>query len=188
MRRVVLFIVCLLAIACRADDKVKRPDSYNYTRGVEACQNENYDEALQYLNKELGDNPKSGYAYSWIALIRTEKKEWGRALTAANQAIRFLPKKDKEYLVSAYNIRANVYLAMEDTVTALSDFATSIKILPDDCNALEKRAQIYFEQGKYDFSDADYRMIMALDQDSAMAYMGLGRNLKMRNRLDEAIE
>jgi len=51
MRKLLLLIVLSLTIACYADDTVKRPESYNYLRGVEAIQNNNLDEAADYLNK-----------------------------------------------------------------------------------------------------------------------------------------
>lgn len=35
---------------------VERPDSYNYSRGVEAYRNDNIEEALEYLNKEISAN------------------------------------------------------------------------------------------------------------------------------------
>ena len=55
----VKIIICLLYL-CSAHalaQKVKRPDSYNYTRGVEAIQNNNVEEALKYLNKEVKEYP-----------------------------------------------------------------------------------------------------------------------------------
>ena len=41
--------------------KVKRPDTYNYNRGMELLDNGELDEGLEYLEKELADNPKNGY-------------------------------------------------------------------------------------------------------------------------------
>ena len=93
----------------------KRPDSYNYQRGVEAIQNENPQEALEYLNKDVAENPKNGYSFSWIAMLRLQYEEYGKALTAADLAIKYLPKKDAEYVIFAYSTRANVYLNLEDT-------------------------------------------------------------------------
>ena len=55
---------------------VKRPDSYNYTRGVEAVQSNNFEEALEYLNKELEENPDNGYALVWIAYVRSYQEEY----------------------------------------------------------------------------------------------------------------
>ena len=44
-----MLFCCSIAFA----QNIKRPDSYNYSRGVEAIQNNNAEEALEYLNKEL---------------------------------------------------------------------------------------------------------------------------------------
>ena len=89
---------------------VKRPESYNYQRGLEAMQDEKRQEALEFFNKDLKENPKNGYSYSWIAMLRGQNEEYGRALTAADLAIKYLPKKDAEYVIFAYTTRAGVYL------------------------------------------------------------------------------
>lgn len=78
-----MLFCCSIAFA----QNIKRPDSYNYSRGVEAIQNNNAEEALEYLNKELEDNPDNGYALAWIAVVRNYQEEYGRALTAADLAI-----------------------------------------------------------------------------------------------------
>lgn len=170
------------------DFKVKRPDSYNYQRGVEAIQKDNTEEALEYLNKEVSENPKNGYAYSWIAMVRCYKEEYGRALTAADLALKNLPKKDKEYIYFAYETRARIYCELEDTIKALADYTSAIKISPEEDDAYEKRAQIYYEQKKYDLADADYRQLIKLDQGGVMGYMGIGRNRNAQKIWDEAIE
>lgn len=87
--RILITILCLFlfVISSNTQDKdIKRPDSYNYTRGVEAIQQENYKEALDYLNKEIEENPKNGYAYAWIAAIREHHDEYGRAITSLDMA------------------------------------------------------------------------------------------------------
>lgn len=171
-----------------AQSNVKRPDTYNYNRGLEELRNKNYDEALNYLNKELESNPKNGYAYSWIAMIRQSKEEYGRALTSADLALKNLPKKDGEFVAATYNIRAGVYLALEDTLKAMNDFASAIKACPTESDAYEKRGQIYYEQEKYDLADADYRQLIKLNQGGVMGYMGIGRNRNAQKRWDEAID
>ena len=188
-RKVLYFITMLVCLGTNAQDsKVKRPDSYNYQRGMEALNKENINEALEYFNKEVADNPKNGYAYSWIAMVRHSKEEYGRALTAADLALKKLPKKDVEFLAATYNIRAGVYLELKDTIKALNDYASSIKVNPTDDNAYEKRAQIYYEQAKYDLADADYKKLINLDQGSVMGYMGIGRNRNALKLWDQAIE
>jgi clan AA aspartic protease (TIGR02281 family) len=167
---------------------VKRPESYNYQRGLEAMQNKKTQEALEFFNKDIADNPKNGYSYSWIAMLRFENEELGRALTAADLALKYLPKKDTEYVIFAYSTRANVYLNLGDTLKAISDYNLAIKSKPDEEDLYEKRAQIYYEQEKYDLADADYRKMTELKPGDVMGYMGLGRNANAQKRWNDAIK
>ncbi len=187
--RILLIVLCIISVGMGVEaQNVKRPESYNYRRGVEACQNRQYKDALEYLNKELEENPKNGYAFSWIASIREYSEEYGRALTASNLALKYLPKKDVDYVVFAYSIRAKVYLALEDTIKALDDFSQIIRLQPKETRGYESRAQLYYEMEKYDLSDADYRKMTELAPGETMGYMGLARNANMQKRWNESIQ
>lgn len=188
MRKLILFVMSFIAMTCLADDKEKFLNSYNYVRGIEAINAEDYDEAVEYLNKELSANPKSGYAFAMLSLTKLYQGAYGEALNAADKALKLLPKKDKQYQVFAYSTRAEVYLILEDTTRALADYATAIKISPEDKDNYERRAQIYYNQQKYDLSDADYRKMLDLNQGDITGYMGLGRNANSQKRWREAIE
>ena len=62
MKKLVLtMMVALMATMGVCAQKVKRPDTYNYNRGMELLDNGELDEGLEYLEKELADNPKNGY-------------------------------------------------------------------------------------------------------------------------------
>ena len=167
---------------------VKRPESYNYQRGLEAMQDEKRQEALGFFNKDLKENPKNGYSYSWIAMLRGQNEEYGRALTAADLAIKYLPRKDAEYVIFAYTTRAGVYLHLGDTVKAMTDYDMAIKVKPDEGDLYEKRAQIYFEQERYDLAAADYHKMIELNPGDVMGYMGLGRNANEQRNWTEAIK
>ena len=151
-------------------------------------QDEKRQEALGFFNKDLKENPKNGYSYSWIAMLRGQNEEYGRALTAADLAIKYLPKKDAEYIIFAYTTRAGIYLHLEDTVKAMSDYDTAIKVKPDEGALYEKRAQIYFEQERYDLAAADYHKMIELNPGDVMGYMGLGRNANEQRNWTEAIK
>lgn len=185
-----LFVLSVMAwsIMWVNAQSVKRPESYNYQRGLEAMQDEKRQEALEFFNKDLKENPKNGYSYSWIAMLRGQNEEYGRALTAADLAIKYLPKKDAEYIIFAYTTRAGVYLHLEDTVKAMSDYDTAIKVKPDEGALYEKRAQIYFEQERYDLAAADYHKMIELNPGDVMGYMGLGRNANEQRNWTEAIK
>lgn len=185
--RMLALVISLIVGTAVFAQNVKRPESYNYMRGIEAYNKEDMNEALEYFNKDIQENPKSGYSYSWIALIRLQNEEYGKALTAAELAIKYLPKKDKEYIAYSYVTRAGVYLHLEDTVKALNDYTAAIRMYPEKSGLYEKRAQIYYEQDNYYQADADYRKMIELDPGEATGYMGIGRNALEQKRLDDAI-
>lgn len=187
MRQFILSILVLCSSVMLADN-IKRPDSYNYSRGVEAINNNNAEEALDYLNKEINEHPDNGYAFAWIALVRNYNEEFGRALTAANVAVKKIPSKDKEYKAFAYGTRAQVYLNLEDTIQALKDYSQAINIVPDDDRFYNQRAQVYYEQGKYDLTDKDYLKMISLKEGDVMGYMGIGRNANAQKRYGDAIK
>lgn len=187
MRAKIILCLMLLCSTSVWAQKMKRPDSYNYNRGVEAIQNNNAEEALEYLNKEISEYPDNGYAYSWIALVRNYLEEYGKALTAANMAIKKTPSKDKEYVSFAYATRATIYLNLEDTVRAIKDCTQAISAMPEKSQLYNQRAQIYYEQGKYSLADADYNKMISLDEGDVMGYMGIGRNANAQKRWDNAI-
>lgn len=187
MRQFILSILVLCSSVMLADN-IKRPDSYNYSRGVEAINNNNAEEALDYLNKEINEHPDNGYAFAWIALVRNYNEEFGRALTAANVAVKKIPSTDKEYKAFAYGTRAQVYLNLEDTIQALKDYSQAINIVPDDERFYNQRAQVYYEQGKYDLADKDYLKMISLKEGDVMGYMGIGRNANAQKRYEDAIK
>ncbi|MEH2827442.1 tetratricopeptide repeat protein [Segatella copri] len=187
MRQFFLSILVLCSSVMLADN-IKRPDSYNYSRGVEAINNNNAEEALDYLNKEINEHPDNGYAFAWIALVRNYNEEFGRALTAANVAVKKIPSKDKEYKAFAYGTRAQVYLNLEDTIQALKDYSQAINIVPDDDRFYNQRAQVYYEQGKYDLADKDYLKMISLKEGDVMGYTGIGRNANAQKRYEDAIK
>lgn len=178
-------MLLFLNVSITAQD---RPNSYNYQRGVEAIRNENVTEALDYFNKDISENPKNGYSYSWIAMLRNHTEEYGKALTAADLALKYIPKKDVEYVVFCYATRAKVYLNLEDTVKALDDYSSAIRCDSKESSLYEERAQIYYEQQRFNLAEADYKKMVELDPGSVMGYMGLGRNANAQKRWDEAVK
>ena len=179
-----LFLTCV-GINLEAQE---RPESYNYQRGLEALQKENTEEAMDYFAKDVKENPKNGYSYSWMAMLHNHNGEYGQALTAVDLAIKYLPKKDEEYVVFAYATRGEIYLHLEDTTKAIADYSTAIRVNPENSSLYEKRAQIYFEQEKYALADADYKKMIELKPGNVMGYMGLGRNANAQAKWADAIK
>ena len=186
-----IFIALMLTVCTMqpifAKQDIQRPESYNYLRGVEAVNNNQLDEGLDFLNKEIEENPENGYAFAWIASVRAYKREYGRALTAVNLSIKHLPQKDKTYKAFAYSLRADINIGLGEKDLAIMDYTEALKYTPEDEDLYEKRAQIYYELQKYDLADADYRKIITLNQGSVMGFMGIGRNANAQNKFEDAI-
>lgn len=191
MKRLIILCVSLLSFFFATAQDVKRPDTYNYNRGLDALNDRNYDEALQYFRKELSDNSSNGYAHAWVGLIYYVNEDYGMALTSYNKAIRHLPSKDKSFLASTYSSRSKIYLSIKDTASALKDVSTAIKICNDDDDLEDyysSRAQIYYEMGKYDLADKDYQKILDINEGGVMGRMGLARNLIAQKQYEKAIK
>ncbi len=185
-----LFVVLLVCVTLAVDAKVVvgEPDSYNYNRGVEAFYKHDLDEALKYLNKEVKDNPNNGYAYSWIASIEYSKEEYGRALTAADKAVKLIPKKDREFRVFALGTRGNIYQKLGQKELAIQDYGQMIKEFPDELNAYDDRGCLYGELGQYDLAEKDFRKMISLDQGNVLGYMGLGTTAIEQERYEDAVD
>ncbi len=187
--RILLLALCCILLGLEANaQKDKRPTSYNYQRGYEAFQGDDYEEALDYFTRELQDNPKNGFAHALMAVVYYYNDEYGKALNSADQAIKHLPKKESEYQVLAHVTKSAVQLVLEDTAQAVSTLTTAIKNFPKESDLYEKRAQVYYELGQYDLSDADYRKMVELAPGETTGYMGQGRNANAQKRWEEAIK
>lgn len=168
--------------------EIKRPDSYAYQRGVEAFNQEELLDARDWFAKEINDNPNNGYAYLYLSLIDISNNDYGYALANIDRAISKIPKKDTSFLSSSYRGRAMIYLQTGDTVQALNDLGTALKIEPQNTNLYKDRAQIYYEREQYPESDNDYRKIIEIDRGNELGYMGLARNAMTQGKYDEAID
>lgn len=143
---VAVLTLVLTNIISSAKINSSQPDTYAYTRGVEAYNEEKYQDALDWFNKELSDHPDNGYAYVYISVLRYGNQEYGKALSAIDNALKRLPKKDKEWRSLAFASRAEVYAAMNDTIKAIDDLSEAIKIDSSNPKFYNSRAQLNYEQ------------------------------------------
>lgn len=70
-----LLLLALCSIQIKAQKQINRPDSYNYNRGIEAWNKQDYEEAAEYFRKELEEHPENGYAYTWVAYLDLNRME-----------------------------------------------------------------------------------------------------------------
>lgn len=180
----------LFALVCISSVSFAQPqgkESYNFTRALEEVQKGNNADALDYLSKEVSENPNNGYAHMTMAILQADAENYNYAMTSINLAIKKLPKKDKEYKGRAYASRAHLYAIAGDTVMALADFNQAIRVNPDDEDVQEAFGQMLYELRRYDEADAIYRRIVSINPTSVMGYMGIGRDAYAKGNYEEAI-
>ena len=67
LRKLILSSFLVAALPLWAKSESKQPDSYAYSRGVEAYNEEKYEDALDWFKRELSKHPDNGYAYIYIS-------------------------------------------------------------------------------------------------------------------------
>ena len=57
-REITTTMLCLLFVGTIMAQDVKRPESFNYLRGVEAANQDKFGDALEYFEKDIQENPQ----------------------------------------------------------------------------------------------------------------------------------
>lgn len=186
----VIFAIMLVVypVSLNAQKYNKYGDSYNFRKGMEALDERDSKKAEDSFRKEIDEHPENGYAYLYLAHIQQHNEEYGKALSSVDNALKYIPKKDKEYKGACHYKRAGIYRALDKYDEAILDYTMAISYNPDDEDSFWERAQIYFEQEKYDLADADYRAMQKLDANSPLSFMGLGRNEVKRGNFQNAVD
>ena len=182
----IMLIVC--PVSLNAQKYNKYSDSYNFRKGMEALDERDSKKAEDSFRREIDEHPENGYAYLYLAHIQQHNEEYGKALSSVDNALKYIPKKDKEYKGACHYKRAGIYRALDKYDEAILDYTMAISYNPDDEDSFWERAQIYFEQEKYDLADADYRAMQKLDANSPLSFMGLGRNEVKRGNFQNAVD
>lgn len=188
IKSILLALIAIVSISISAVAQPQGKQSYNFTRALEEAKKGNKADALDYLQKEVSDNPNNGYAHMTIAILQADAENYNDAMSSINLAIKKLPKKDKEYTGRAYASRAHLYAIAGDTIKALADFNQALKINTEDEDVQEAYGQMLYELKRYDEADAAYRRIIAINPTSVMGYMGLGRDAYAQGNYEEAVK
>ena len=182
-----LTITMTMTLSLAGPKKSNNLDSYTLQLGIDALKNEQVEEALPLFERVIENDSTNGYAHFWLALGLSTLEEVDATFTAVNNALKYLPKKEKTYQSTAYQMRARVNLVRKDTAAALKDYAVAIKCQPEKKSLYEDRAELYFEMHEYKLSNKDYDRLLELDPHNVIGFMGKGRNYRNLGQNDHAI-
>lgn len=184
-----LTFVLTLILVCMGINNInakEKPDSYSLSRARELFAEDEYEKGVEYLKREIADNPKCGKAYEMLAYYYGSHNENGEALSAANLALKYTSKKDKGSRAYSHYIRGKVYLQLQDTVKAIPDFQQAIQLDPEDTNYQEELADVYFEMKRYQDADRVYKEMAKNNPGMVLPLYGLSRNAYNEGRFDDA--
>lgn len=162
-------------------------ENYNYQRGVEAYEADNYQEAGKYLTEALSEDEENGYALTYLGSVYRQLGYNGAALTFYKQAMEYVPAKDKEFIAQIHAERADTYWAMQDTLRALSEQEQAVRLMPKKGEYLRARGYIKDCLKNYEQAEADYKEALALDTADTYTRYYLAGNAASQKKWQEAI-
>jgi len=137
--------------------------SYNLQTGINFYDAGKYDESLDFLNKEIAQNPKESQAYFYNSLIYVEKDELAKALTQVNLAIQFNQTNDT-LLCKYWQAKGNVYVKLKDTLKFENAYEKAIKLAPTNVDVYVHRATNYFLLEMYEKALTDIKKALDIDE------------------------
>lgn len=185
-RIAVLLTACTMALPGFSQSREdNRP--YNLQKAYEVLQNDHdEDQALKLLSDQIKSTPDNVECWLLMCRIYRNQKEYGRAMSSVNEAIRVnKPKKSGFVNSTLYWWKSSVYDDMDNNNQEIEWLKKALDAARKDNkenvqNISFDLGQAYYEAKKYDESDAVYRQMVKEDETDQAAMTGLARNMIQR--------
>ena len=185
-RIAVLLTACTMALPGFSQTREdNRP--YNLQKAYEVLQNDHdEDQALKLLSDQIKSTPDNVECWLLMCRIYRNQKEYGRAMSSVNEAIRVnKPKKSGFVNSTLYWWKSSVYDDMDNNDQEIEWLKKALDAARKDNkenvqNISFDLGQAYYEAKKYDESDAVYRQMVKEDETDQAAMTGLARNMIQR--------
>ena len=185
-RIAVLLTACTMALPGFSQTREdNRP--YNLQKAYEVLQNDHdEDQALKLLSDQIKSTPDNVECWLLMCRIYRNQKEYGRAMSSVNEAIRVnKPKKSGFVNSTLYWWKSSVYDDMGNNEQEIEWLKKALDAARKDNkenvqNISFDLGQAYYETKKYDESDAVYRQMVKEDETDQAAMTGLARNMIQR--------
>ena len=195
MKRILTLIAVFLLAALGSNVFAQKNSTvdYNLLKAYEALkENNDRDEALKLLGKQLELTPDNVEALMLRMRIYRQLDEPGKALADINHAIKVNKPKVTEIKNSTlYWWKGYVYQDLRDKERAAATLKTAYQLAQKDNPEYVSVIAFNYAQALYaldDLAGADvvYRKMLADDESDAGAMVGLARNMMDRGQYDEA--
>ena len=183
----IIAVVALMSAAGHASAQSKDDRPYNLQKAYEILQNDRDEEqALKLLSDQIKSTPDNVECWLLMCRIYRNQKEYGRAMSSVNEAIRVnKPKKSGFVNSTLYWWKSSVYDDMDNNEQEIEWLKKALDAARKDNkenvqNISFDMGQAYYEANKYDESDAVYRQMVKEDETDQAAMTGLARNMIQR--------
>ena len=163
-------------------------ESYNMSRGIDAWQQGDAQEAVRYFIKEAEADDSNSEPWLFIAMIMKDEERLGTALSAMNECIKRIPEKNKTDRAKALFLRYGVFEMIGDTLHAERDLLQAAQLQPREIDYQNRLGDFYYHRNMWDIADKYYNQALKIDPQDWYATMGLGRNESERKAFDKALQ
>lgn len=183
MRRLLyISLLLLVLLPCTAAEPV------DTIRLATMMENRQYEEVLQLTTRELKRFPKSGAMYYYRCQANANLGIMNDAMEDLNKAIRY-HRDVPMALPDLYVMRAGMYLLIDDTVAALTDYTMAIQTAgkhPRNSKYYVRRAKAYAYFDQYAEAANDYQSACRIEPENAELQLELARYLALSGQLAPA--
>ncbi len=193
MKKLISFCIVFMYITLSVVAQKTQVSDYYLKKAEEALSNNEFQSAIENINKYIDEYPKEYDGYMIRAIINYNQEKNGVALIDINAALKLWKKEGRFPKENIYWWRAFVYQALELYDKALEDYETTYKLVLKNNKSkthdiLYNRAQLYYELNQYEEADRDYRLMLKHNEADQVAMIGLVRNMIARKEYAEAVE
>lgn len=155
---------------------------YWLQNGIVQLRLEDYDGALNSLNRALEKNPSLAEAHNNLGGTFKELNRFEEALASYDRAISLKPG-----YAEAYCNRGIVLRKLSRLDEALESYEKAVSLKPDYAEAYNNRGVVLKELDRLEDALSSYEKAISLRPDYAEAYSHRGNVLNQLNRLDDAM-
>ena len=171
----------------------KYVSDYDYRKAEEAYQNNDYDEAMSLVEKQLKATPKNVDALYLLALIHSEANEFAEALADIDRALKCYRGKPETERSRLYALKGLIFQTEDRYPDAAKAFTKAAKHARKDDprhvqDILFLLAQTYYKIEDRAAAEKVYLQMLEDDAEDEAAMVGLARNRMDEERYEEALD
>lgn len=166
--RITLILLAIVAlVAASAQAKVPRKKASAYDMGVQAYEQQHYEQAVAYMDQALEANSSNGFALAYKGSALRLLDRLDEAVSELGRATALVDDANKAFRAWAYSERFFALLEKGDTAQALTDIGHALADNDREPTYWQNRAIVHGRLGQFQQALSDYDRALALSPDDA---------------------